>query len=229
MPRFPRKYLETNFFHVITQGINKEYIFEQENDIKMYIKSMYKISREENVKIIAYCIMNNHAHLLLETESIPKLSKFMHRLNTKYGYYYNNKYNKVGYVFRDRFKSEGIYNEVQLYNCIKYIYNNPVKAGMCKYPNEYPYSNYKIIEKNIGYGNFNFIDIDDEKTIELNQYVDNYIKDEKINLLKWQEKENVLIKLIISLKDDYNISLREISKMIGLGRETIRNLYNKNQ
>ena len=142
MPRFPRSYIKTTFFHIITQGINKSYIFENEEDIKYYINIMYKLSEEHEIKIIAYCIMNNHAHMLIETEKIKELSKYMQRLNTKYGKYYNKKYNRVGYVFRDRYKSEGIYSEEHLYNCIKYIYDNPVKAHICNKAEEYPYSNY---------------------------------------------------------------------------------------
>ena len=57
----------------------------------------------------------------------------------KYGRYYNKKYNRVGYVFRDRYKSEGIHREEHLYSCIRYIYNNPVKAGLCSHAKEYSY------------------------------------------------------------------------------------------
>ncbi|MGN1351462.1 MAG: transposase [Clostridia bacterium] len=134
MPRFPRNYLKTSFFHVMSQGINKNFIFEDSIDIKFYIKNMYEIKDKYNVKIIAYCIMNNHVHMLLETAGVENLSKYMHCLNTRFGQYYNKKYKRVGYVFRDRYKAEGIYSEKQLYNCIKYIYDNPVKAEICKKP-----------------------------------------------------------------------------------------------
>ncbi len=122
MPRNPRKFLETSFFHVITQGIEKRYIFNIPEDIKYYIKLIYQIKDKHNINVIAYCIMNNHAHMLLETDKINNLSKYMHRLNMLYGIYFNKKYNRVGYVFRDRFKSEGIYSENQLYNCVQYIF-----------------------------------------------------------------------------------------------------------
>ena len=68
MPRYPRNYLDTSFFHVMSQGINKSYIFEDEIDIKFYIKNMYEIKDNYSVKIIAYCIMNNHTHVLIETK-----------------------------------------------------------------------------------------------------------------------------------------------------------------
>ena len=86
----------------------------------------------------------------------------MHCLNTRYGLYYNKKYKRTGYVFRDRYKAEGIYSEEQLHNCIKYIYDNPVKAGICKRPEEYLYSNYRRINKQLK-ENYVFMDIDEDK------------------------------------------------------------------
>ena len=111
MPRFPRNYTETSFFHIITQGINKSFIFNNEEDIKYYIKTMYNLTEEQKIKIIGYCIMANHAHMLIQADNLKELSKYMQRLNTRYGIYYNKRYNRVGYVFRDRYLSEGIYNE----------------------------------------------------------------------------------------------------------------------
>ena len=80
MPRFPRSYIQTSFFHVITQGINKSYIFENTEDIKYYIKIMHKLVRDLNIELIAYCIMNNHAHILIKTDEITELSKLCYIL-----------------------------------------------------------------------------------------------------------------------------------------------------
>ena len=138
MPRHPRTYIKTNLFHIITQGINKSYIFERSEDIRYYINIMKKLSKDQKVEILAYCVMSNHTHMLVKTNQIENLSKYMQRLNTTYGQYYNRINNRVGYVFRNRYKSEGIYNEKHLYNCMRYIYNNPVKAGMCEEAEKYP-------------------------------------------------------------------------------------------
>ena len=85
MPRYPRNFSQTIFFHVITQGINKEYIFDKPEDVKYYIKNMYRLKEKLDVQIIAYCIMNNHAHILIKTNNIHELGKYMQCLNTKYG------------------------------------------------------------------------------------------------------------------------------------------------
>ena len=226
MPRIPRMYLNTENFHVITQGINKSYIFEEEPDIKFYIKKMYELIDKHSIKIIAYCVMNNHTHFLLNTTSIKNMSNYMHDLNTLYACYYNKKYKRKGYVFRDRYKSEGIYSKVHLNNCINYIFNNPVKAGMCDKPEEYPYCNYKKIEnKNIA-DRYIFIDIDDDENKLIDSVLNKYLKENKFELKELENNEKELYRLILILKRDYKISLRKIANKLGLNREKVRKIYN---
>lgn len=224
MPRISRNYSKTSYFHVITQGIDKRFIFNSKEDIQYYIKSIYILSKFENIKIISYCIMNNHAHLLLNVASIESLSKYMQRLNTKYAKYYNAKYDRVGYVFRDRYRSEGIYSEKQLYTCINYIYNNPVKAGICGHPSDYPYSNYhKVdIEKEQEYV---FLDVDNDEIAE--EVVKKYLTERNLQLNELLKSKSYLKELIILLKEKYGISLRKISEIININREKIRRIYNK--
>lgn len=225
MSRIPRNYIKTSFFHVITQGINKSYIFERAEDIKYYIKIMYQLTKEQKIKIIGYCIMSNHAHMLIETEEIKELSKYMQRLNTKYGKYYNKKYNRVGYVFRDRYRAQGIYTEKYLYNCLRYIYNNPVKAGICKNAEDYPYSNYKKIDGELD-KDYTFIDIeDDDKNI--GEIIKKFLKENEMELTDLKREKRKLKELVIILKKQYNISLRNIAKELHMGRETIRKLYDE--
>lgn len=225
MPRLPRSYSQTSFFHVMTQGINKNHIFKESSDIKFYIKTMYRLKEEYNIKIIAYCIMINHAHILVEIKELNNLSKFMHKLNMIFGMHYNKKYNRVGYVFRDRFKSEGIYSEKQLYCCINYIYNNPVKAGICKYPGEYLYSNYKNINVETE-DNFSFIDIEEQKKIELKDVVNDFLNENDITFINLRKNKEKLIRLIEILNKKYNFSLRKISSELGIGRDTLRKWLN---
>lgn len=169
--------------------------------------------------------MSNHAHMLIETEEIKELSKYMQRLNTKYGKYYNKKYNRVGYVFRDRYRAQGIYTEKYLYNCLRYIYNNPVKAGICKNAEDYPYSNYKKIDGELD-EDYTFIDIeDDDKNI--GEIIKKFLKENEMELTDLKREKRKLKELVIILKKQYNISLRNIAKELHMGRETIRKLYDE--
>ncbi len=223
MPRLPRNNIKTSYFHVMVQGIDKEYIFNRKIDIKYYISILYELKDELNIKIIAYCIMNNHAHLLIHTNDVSNLTKYMHKTNTKYAIYYNKIHDRVGYVFRNRFKSEGIYSERQLYNCISYIYNNPVKAKICRTPEEYPYSNSKyykgIIEENNLYSFLGMDNDKDYKKIIKTYLIENNMKKEE--LIKHKES---LKELIVILRKNNKISFRKMEEELEISRETLRKL-----
>ncbi len=225
MPRFPRNFLKTSFFHVITQGLNKSYIFEEVQDIKYYINTMYKLTKDHKIKIIAYCIMNNHAHILIEATILEELSKYMQCLNTRYGIYYNKRHNRIGYVFRDRYKAEGIYSEKHLYNCINYIYNNPVKAGICQKAKDYPYSNYKDVNIDLS-DEYVFIDVDNDNEV-CQRIIKDFLTETNIKKSDLKYNREKLKDLIILLKEKNHISLRQISKELTIGRETIRRIYNE--
>lgn len=222
MPRYPRSYIQTPFFHIMTQGLNKMYIFDEESDIEYYIKTIYALLKEYDIKLISYCIMNNHAHILIEVQSIKELGKYMHRLNTRYAIYYNKKYNRVGYVFRNRYQAEGIYTEKQLYNCMNYIYNNPVKAGICKKPEDYKYSNYKKTPKSEDI-EIAFIDIDNDEECE--KFINDYLKDKDLDIVEIIKHKNELSEIVRILKMEFGLSLRSIAKKLNIGRETVRKIF----
>ena len=171
--------------------------------------------------------MNNHAHLLIKTDEIRELSSFMHVVNTTYAIYYNKKYKRVGYVFRDRYRAEGIYTERQLYYCIEYIHNNPVKAGICKTQKEYEFSSAKEKRESKEKDekiNMNFLEIEEDKEKNIEEIIKNFLKEEKIKedeLIKNKEK---LIELLKILKIENKLSFRKIEKLLDISRETLRKL-----
>jgi putative transposase len=72
--------------------------------------------------------MDNHVHILIN-EGSDEIGRIMKRINISYAYYFNKKYDRIGHLFQDRFKSEGIESDVYLLSAVRYIHNNPVKAG----------------------------------------------------------------------------------------------------
>lgn len=234
--RIAREYLSTSFFHVMVQGINKEFIFKNDRYMNRYLQLIQKNLNKEDLKIIAFCIMNNHAHLLIQAENIENLSKYMQKVNSMYAKYYNYmESERVGYVFRDRYKSEPILDKRQLIQCIKYIHQNPVKANMVKEVSEYKYSSYhfyqnKEIEK---YGIFTqdeialicninkpcedeFLDIDINIEKKINTYISEFIKEENIKVFEIFEKDDILRRLIKYLKKSKNIKYTEIMKKLDI-------------
>lgn len=140
MSRTKRRQSTTGFYHVFIRGINKEKIFNQVRE-KIYFKRIIKENLEKSeVEIHAYCIMSNHAHLIIKSSEKENLSYFMSKVLAKYAEYYNYKHNRNGHVFQNRFGSECIESEKYYWNCIKYIHLNPVKALMVPNVLDYKFS-----------------------------------------------------------------------------------------
>jgi REP element-mobilizing transposase RayT len=141
----------TGIYHIMVRGINKEQIFNRpiyKNKILQFIE---EIREELEFHVIAYCVMNNHMHLLLKADD-DKLEIIMKKLNVKYAMYYNKVEDRYGHVFQDRFKSEIVEDESYLLGALRYIHNNPVKAGMIKNFEQYYWSSgkdYFIQDSNI--------------------------------------------------------------------------------
>ena len=226
MPRYPRNYLNSSFFHVMTQGINKSYIFNTPQDISYYINKINNLTKEHEIKVLAYCIMSNHAHILIKTNKINELSKYMQKLNTAYGKYYNQKYNKVGFVFRNRYKSQEINNEKHLYKCIEYIANNPVKAGICNSPEDYLYSKYPKFSKTVDEPYF-FIDTNESNENLCQEVISKFLLKNNMDLSDLKNNKKELKDIIMILKNIYHFSLRKISMEIGLSKDTICRIYNR--
>ena len=148
MPRIARKNMTMPFFHLMTQGINKEYIFENNSEKVAYEKLILLQTEEFNVNILAYCIMDNHAHILIRVKEVENMSNFMHKINSQYATYYNKKHHRTGYVFKNRYKSQMINSLKHLYRCIDYIHDNPVKAGICETREQYKFSSYSNLYQN---------------------------------------------------------------------------------
>ena len=128
MPRRARKDMETQYLHVMSQGINKEFIFRTEELKKKYKKLLREYIRESSAKILSYCIMDNHVHILFHTMNPYEVTKVMQMVNTNFAMYYNYINKRVGVVFRNRYFTQPIMSREQLYNCLVYIHNNPIKA-----------------------------------------------------------------------------------------------------
>ena len=84
---------------------------------------------ENNIKVAAHCIMDNHVHLLINAD-ILIMSESLKWINIKFASKYKYKYERVGHVFQGRYKSETINNESHLVQVLRYIHNNPVSAKM---------------------------------------------------------------------------------------------------
>lgn len=242
MPRKSRKLLDGKVCHHIVQGINKEYIFKKDEEKKKYLSLLKKYYRRYGVDIICYCIMDNHTHLILYSDDINNISNFMRMVNSIYAMYYNKKYNRVGYVFRDRFKSILIMRREQLYACIKYIHMNPVKANIVKNEGEYKYSSYNDYLNKSGFLDqriLNFLFLKPQNYIEkfksipykniydnkvnLKETLNKFLNQENINFNQVKSEKNNILKKFISYlnSNNYEFSKQELADIFKISRATL--------
>lgn len=254
IPRIARNCLDTSFFHVMVQGINKEYIFKNNRYIKRYLQLMKEKLNREELEMIAYCIMNNHAHFLIYTEDIKEISKLMSQINTKYAMFYNKSHNRCGIVFRNRYRSEQIVSYSHLISCANYIHNNPVKARMCLKKADYKYSSYNeyidksnLLNKDAIYDIFRTYDVHIEDILKgkyesynFIEYIDKNNKEKnKENVLEEFLEKNDIKKIedIINSKEqlkrlsyilhvENHFTQKEIAEVLGVNRLKIHRILN---
>jgi len=142
MPRTRRLKSETGIYHVVLRGINKQTIFEDEEDHEMFLQTLDQYKQMSGYKLLAYCLMGNHVHLLMKTED-ESLGQCFKRIGASYVYWYNMKYYRVGHLFQDRYKSEAVETDDYFKVVIRYIHRNPLKAGMVSRLEDYTWSSYR--------------------------------------------------------------------------------------
>lgn len=127
MTRTAREISVYGYYHVVQKGCGGQLIFEDADDRLYLIRLIASKCQKFKVDVIAWCLMDNHIHLLLD-DGHAHLSDCMHSITTAYAMYFNSKTGRKGPVFQDRFKSVPILDDDQLLNCVRYIHDNPAKA-----------------------------------------------------------------------------------------------------
>ncbi len=141
MTRQARKLSNTGIYHIIMRGNERKNVFEDSDDKQRFLDGIKTKREESSFLLYAYCLMDNHVHLLLNTNHAD-LAEIMKSIAVRYASFYNWKYNRVGHVFQDRFKSEPIEDDRYLLAVVRYIHNNPIKAGMVGKLADYEWSSF---------------------------------------------------------------------------------------
>lgn len=199
MPREARVQSPTNYYHVMMRGINKENIFKKEEQKRFFATTLKSQSEDELIEIAAYCLMDNHVHLVIKAD-LSNLAIAIKRINIKYAMKFNHQEDRVGHVFQDRFKSEAILDDNHLLQVIRYVHNNPTKAKIVKLPCDYKWSSYnEYLNRNniISYKQKEFVlryisnninkFVEFHKAKDINEYLDLKEDIEKVRLEKGQE------------------------------------------
>lgn len=129
MSRQARQRSDSGYLHLIVRGIGKQLLFEDGEDYRFYLSALRRFCGETGVRVLAYCLMENHVHLLVQ-DSGGATPQLMKKIGVTYARYFNRKYERSGHLFQDRYRSEAVEDESYLLAVFRYILNNPQKAGL---------------------------------------------------------------------------------------------------
>lgn len=123
----------------MNRGHGGDDILHGKKNKKLFLDYLSDASKKLKIKTLAYCLMDNHYHLVIENTS-GRMSDFLKKLNGNYGKYYSKMSGRTGYVFQSRFKSTLIEKDSYLVKSIQYLLQNPVRAGIVPNAEDYKWS-----------------------------------------------------------------------------------------
>jgi putative transposase len=127
--RKPRVHFPGAVYHVICRGNNRESVFDRETDKRSYMALVRDYKEKYAFKLYAWCLLSNHAHMLIEVGDTP-LSKIMQGIQQTYTGRYNHFNKRTGHVFEQRYRAFLCRADDQLLATIHYIHHNPARAGL---------------------------------------------------------------------------------------------------
>jgi REP element-mobilizing transposase RayT len=129
-------------YHVLARGNARQRIFLDDEDCQRFLMALAHTSRRLDWTVAAYCLMPNHYHLLIQTHTAT-LARGMRDLNGAYAQGFNRRHTRVGHLFQGRYKAILVENGEYLHALARYIVLNPVRAGLCDAPEDWPWTSYR--------------------------------------------------------------------------------------
>jgi REP-associated tyrosine transposase len=146
VPRPPRLQIAGGTYHLTSRGNRRQSIFHDDDDRLQFLGLRDNVIRRCGWRLREWCLMTNHFHLLVYTPA-PNLSAGMHRLNSVYANYFNQRHGFDGHLFDRRFGSRLVETEEHFLEVMRYIAFNPVEAGLCSHPSDWRWSSFYGVER----------------------------------------------------------------------------------
>lgn len=133
---------QENFYHLYNRGVNRGLIYFSERNYEYFLYKMGFQFQEKTI-VLAYCLMPNHFHLLVQIKSLEFVHKSLQPFLISYTRSVNIDQNRIGPLFQGRYQANLICDDSNLLDCVKYIHLNPVKAGLVIAPQDWDFSSYR--------------------------------------------------------------------------------------
>ncbi len=146
MSRKPRITAPLLSFHIIIRCNNSDFLITDRADFDLFMSVLLRYKEKYRFKVFGYCIMNSHIHLFIQTPEEPgiTISKIMHGICWRYAYTYNRRHKRKGHFFMERFRSPVVQEDVYGMELLRYISQNPVRAGLVKKEGDWRWSSYRV-------------------------------------------------------------------------------------
>lgn len=144
MPRPLRTWFPGALYHIVARGDNREPVFYAWVDYRYYLNLLAQGNKRYECRVLAYALMTNHVHLVLQTGETHPPAKPVQSMHTAYTMYMHKKYKRVGHIFQGRYHSTLVDKDSYLLELSRYVHLNPVRAGIVRKPEQYEWSSYRI-------------------------------------------------------------------------------------
>lgn len=130
--------------HLINRGNNRVAIFDDDFDYEWFLAILRRAAERHGVSVHVLALMTNHFHFIVTPHGELALPKMMQELGTRYVRYYNRNHGRTGTLWNGRYRAIPISDDLYLLTCLRYIEQNPVRAGMVADASAYRWSTYSI-------------------------------------------------------------------------------------
>ena len=218
MSRLARTISESGVYHILFRGVNQQNIFEEASDFEKLKEIIEIVKQDLQFEIYAYCFMSNHVHIVLKEKNSGDISLIMKRILTKYARWYNTKYGRSGALIANRYKSVPVEIDEYFLNLIRYIHQNPIKAGIVDKIENYRYSSFIEYINKANLANTNFL----LEKISIGEFVEYHKELENMKFRVTDSKRKTDEDVLMFIKKNYSIdNPKNISKLPKLERNTI--------
>lgn len=133
-------------YHVTARGVDRVEIFCDDPDRIAFLRLLAETVGRQNWTCHAFCLMGTHYHLVIETTQ-TRLSKGLQRLNGLYAQQFNSRHRRAGHLFGSRFHAWSLDDEDHFAATCRYVAENPVRAGLCRRPSDWPWSSSALLRR----------------------------------------------------------------------------------
>jgi putative transposase len=144
MGRRAREEIEGGIFHVFARGNRRQAIYLDDADRRRYLAMLGGVVKQYDWRCLAYCLMENHVHLLVETPR-ANLGAGMQWLHGLYAQTFNERHGRSGHLFQGRYGSVRVTTDAQLWMLVRYLAVNPVRAELCERPADWRWSSHGAV------------------------------------------------------------------------------------